>query len=171
MGHKRPEQHETLAFIGAFAVIAYGGSFWGNEVFHVDLNGLLKYNTTQLEEAGHQYVMIPLLGRFKNEDGERYHLSPLAFETASGLKIGLWVDQLIHVKKSHLQFKGPAFSDKQGRRLSSTWIEMEILDCLHSLQSDHPGLIPKEVNVYKTLAHSGEEPPLKLTTNAWLKMT
>jgi hypothetical protein len=38
----------------------------------------------------HKYVMVPLLGRFKNEIGEQYHLTPLAAETKSGLKLKLW---------------------------------------------------------------------------------
>ena len=67
-----------------------------------------------LIEGGHHYVMIPLLGRFKNEDGERYHLAPLAYETASGIKIGLWVNRLMMLKKLHLHSRGPAFSDRQG---------------------------------------------------------
>jgi len=51
-----------------------------------------------LIEGSHHYVMIPLLGRFKNEDGERYHLAPLAYETASGIKIGLWVNRLMMLR-------------------------------------------------------------------------
>jgi len=45
--------------------------------------------------------------------------------------------------------KGPAFSNKDGTRLPSSWVEMEILDHLHTVQSNHPELIPKEVNVYE----------------------
>ena len=37
----RPDQRDTLSFVGAFSVIAFGGSFRGNEVFHTDLFGLL----------------------------------------------------------------------------------------------------------------------------------
>jgi len=36
-------------------------------------------------ENGSRYVIIPLLGRFKTEDGEQYHLTPLAFQTNSGI--------------------------------------------------------------------------------------
>jgi hypothetical protein len=143
------ETRDTLTFVGAFVVIAYAGSFRGNEVFHVDLNGLIKYQEMKLIEGGHRYVIIPLLGRFKNEDGERYHLTPLAFESASGIKIGLWVNRLVDLKKSHLQHRGPAFSDNKGYRLSPRWLEMEILDRLHSIQSDKPDIIPKDVNVYE----------------------
>jgi hypothetical protein len=117
---ERTDLRETLALIGAYTVIAYAGSFRGNEVFHTDLHGLLKYNSSPLVEGGHRYVLIPLLGRFKNEDGEHYHLAPLAFESASGIKIGLWVGRLVDLKKSQLLRKGPAFSNKDGTRLPSS---------------------------------------------------
>jgi len=89
---------DTLAYVGAFACIAYGGSFRGNVVCLTDLSGLLKYPAMELVEAGQRYVIIPLLGRFKNEDGEKYHLTPLAFDTASGIPIGRWVARLAMVK-------------------------------------------------------------------------
>jgi hypothetical protein len=73
------QARQSLAMIGAYACIAYGGSFRGDEVFHTDLWGLLKYSKTPLIENNLPYVLIPLLGRFKNEDGEHYHLIPLAF--------------------------------------------------------------------------------------------
>jgi hypothetical protein len=143
---ERVDQRETLALVGAFVVIAYGGSLWGIEVFHTDLYGLLKYNSSPLAEGKHRYVLIPLLGSFKNEDGERYHLMPLAFATSN---ISLWVERLVTLKKAQHQNRGPAFSDKHGRRLSAHWIEMEILDCLHLIQSEQPEVISKEVNVYE----------------------
>jgi len=33
------------------------------------------------------HVLIPLLGRFKGEQNSRYHLSPLAAVTSSGLQV------------------------------------------------------------------------------------
>jgi hypothetical protein len=34
---------EMVANLGAYVVIAFGSSFWGDEVFLVDLYGLWKY--------------------------------------------------------------------------------------------------------------------------------
>jgi hypothetical protein len=96
-------KQQTLAFIGAFACIAYGSSFRGNEVFLVDLWGLLKYAQVPLEENSVRYVIVPLLGRFKSKEGERYHLTPLAYVTDSGIRIGIWLERLIKVKRWHGQ--------------------------------------------------------------------
>jgi len=96
-------KQQTLAFIGAFACIAYGDSFRGNEVFLVDLWGLLKYAQVPLEENSMRYMIAPLLGRFKSKEGERYHLTPLAYVTDSGIRIGIWLERLIKVKRWHGQ--------------------------------------------------------------------
>jgi len=140
---------ETKVFLGAFSVIAYGGLFRGNEIFLTDLYGLTKYSQTPLVENGTRYVIVPLLGRFKTEDGEQYHLTPLAYQTNSGIKIGQWVERLVQVKASHRQTHGPAFSDRKGRLLNSHWLEMELLDRLQVVQTSEADLIPKDVNVHE----------------------
>jgi len=140
---------ETKVFIGAYSVIAFGGSFRGNEVFLTDLFGLAKYSRMSLNENGTRYVIIPLLGRFKTEEGEQYHLTPLAYQTNSGIKIGSWVERLVDVKDRHGQSHGPAFSDRRGKVLNPHWLEMEILNRLQEIQNQGGDLIPKEVNVHE----------------------
>ena len=70
-----------LAIIGAYALIAYGGSFRGHEVFLVDSFGLVKYASKKLVERGQEFVMVPLLSRYKTKNAERYHLTPLAIRS------------------------------------------------------------------------------------------
>jgi hypothetical protein len=140
---------EVKVFLGAFLVIAYGGSLRGNEVFLTNLYGLTKYSRTPLLENGTRYVIIPLLGWFKTEDGEQYHLTPLAYQTNSGINIGTWINRLVNVKADQGHTHGPAFSDRRGRILSSHWLEMELLDRLQEIQNSYEDLIPKEVNVHE----------------------
>jgi hypothetical protein len=140
---------EQVTLMGAFSIIAFCGSFRGHEVFLVDLHGLIKYAEKDLVEGGHRYVIIPLLGRFKNEDGEHYHLMPLAWETASGLQPGLWVSRLVRLKVFQGLLRGPAFSNRRGQPLDSRWLELELLDRLHAIQGEHPDLIAADVNVHE----------------------
>jgi len=144
-----PEIRETLTFVGAFCCIAFGGSFRGIEVFLTDLYGLRKYASMDLREGGLDCVIIPLLERFKNEEGEKYHLTPLAAQTASGIPIGRWVRRLAHLKSQHGQTHGPAFSDRMGNKIDPHWLELEIMDRLHRIQLKSPDLIPRELNVYE----------------------
>jgi hypothetical protein len=104
MDHLNREWMETsernvrilVASIGAYAITAFCGSFRGPEVYLVDLHGLRKY-LLQSPELAQDHVIVPLLGRFKGETGERYHLTPLASETSSGLKVKEWLKRLVFV--------------------------------------------------------------------------
>ncbi len=94
-------------------------------------------------------MIIPLLGHFKSEDGERYHLTPLAYRTDSWINIGTCVERLVQVKLQHQQTHGPTFSDRRGKILTSHLLKMEILDRLQEVQSSNPDLIPQEINVHE----------------------
>jgi hypothetical protein len=59
----------------AYITIAFYGSLRGSEVFLVDLHGLWEY-LTELNDPEINYVIVPLLGRFKGETGDKYHLTP-----------------------------------------------------------------------------------------------
>ncbi len=139
----------TLALLGAYVCIAFGGSFRGHEVFLTDLHGLLKYDSMDLNSDGVSYVIIPLLGRFKSVVGERYHLTPLVSVTASGIPIGKWTRRLAEVKREQGLTHGPAFSDHRGNRVNSQWLELEILERFQSIQTSHPQIIPEHVNVFE----------------------
>jgi hypothetical protein len=141
------KQRAQVAALGAYSVIAFCGSFRGNEVFTVDLHGLIKYGKDRLIAAGKEYVMIPLLGRFKNEVGDQYHLTPLIATTRSGLNIRLWVNHLIEVRQAAQQLRGPAFADAKSGRVHVDWFERELLERFQSIQSRRPDLIPSDVQV------------------------
>jgi len=100
-GWKRRE----IEAVGAKAITAFCGSFRGHAVFLVDLHGLLKYQEEIVASGEARYVIIPLLGQFKGEDGSRYHLTPLASITRTGLETRKWVfwlcDALRKEPRSH----------------------------------------------------------------------
>lgn len=138
-----------IASLGAYSIICFCGSFRGPEGFLVDLFGLAKYLSTprQIDECS--YVIVPLLGRVKNEHGERYHLTPLCSVTKSGLQIERWVRRLVEVQTLHGRTNGPAFCTPNGTVASIKDYEVDILDRLHLIQSGDPSLIPPDVNVYE----------------------
>lgn len=138
-----------LAMIGAYALIAYGGSFRGHEVFLVDSFGLVKYASKKLVERGQEFVMVPLLSRYKTKNAERYHLTPLAIRSNSGLEFGRWVTRLGDAKRMQRVTHGPAFGVDQGKQVDPRWLEMEILDRFRSIQEKNPEIIKPEVQVYE----------------------
>jgi hypothetical protein len=141
-----PRRRDAVASLGAYAIIAFCGSFRGSEVFQVDLHGLLKYADEDLEADGKAYVLIPLLGRFKNELGDQYHLTPLAATTRSGLGVRKWVRRLVEVRKAGKVVLGPAFAGP-GMLLPYAAYERGILERFQAIQAQNPHIIPGDVNV------------------------
>jgi len=126
-------QRSAVASVGAYATIAFCCSFRGPEVFLTDLFGLNKYLAADLSVDGKAYVIIPLLGRFKNELGNQYHLTPLIATTKSGIPVRIWVQRLVDTRLKEGRRNGPAFGDQAGR-ISYPWYEREILERFQVVQ-------------------------------------
>jgi hypothetical protein len=81
------ERHKWIS-LGAYSALCVCGSLRGNEGFLLDLYGLRLYLNEGKDPADPQaHVVAPLLGRFKNEIGEKYHLILLAPLTKSGIQM------------------------------------------------------------------------------------
>jgi hypothetical protein len=80
-----------LAAEAAFYVKAFSCSLRGEEVPLVDLYGCLKHWEKSLSSDPPR-VTIVLLGRFKGELGETYHLLPIITKTCSGIDNKKWID-------------------------------------------------------------------------------
>jgi len=140
------QAQEQAASLGAFALIAFCGSFRGSEVFLTDLHGLRRM-MEDTKKLGRDHVVIPLLGRFKGEQNTRYHLSPLASTTRSGLQVQRWVERLIEVREKVGRLQGPAFCDRAGEVALSYTYDLGFVERLLTLQAARPDLIPAEVDI------------------------
>jgi hypothetical protein len=125
---------ERIASLGAFALIGFCWSFRGSEVFLMDLHGLRKF-MMETEQMGRDHVIIPLLGRFKGEQNSRYHLSPMACTTGSGLPIQLWIKRLVEVREKEGRRHGPAFCDRSGKIASAFDYKAGFIERLLELQA------------------------------------
>ncbi len=146
---KDPMIRLLVASVGAYSIIAFCGSFRGSEVFLVDLHGLRKYLLDLNHPENPDHVIIPLLGRFKGETGERYHLTPLASVTSSGLRVREWVKRLVFVRETQNKYRGPAFCDDNGGIEKGKVYELAIMDRLAGIQASRPGLLPGDLDVYE----------------------
>jgi len=140
----------NIITLGAFISIAYCGSFCGAEVFLVDCAGLRSYLHAPVDPSLPWHIIIPLLGRFKNEIGSHCHLTPLAAVTSSGINIRLWVTRLVELQ-DHVGYRhGPAFCTARGKPLTSLDLELDLLDHLQRVQDLHPTLIPANILVHES---------------------
>ena len=138
---------DMLAMTGAFVSICFCGSFRGHEVFLTDLDGLYKYNEKIYDTNGLAHVTIPLLGRFKGEIGERFHLTPMAAIANSDIDLNFWVSLLLRMHVAKGGKRGPAFCDSKGNRMKSTLMQQSVLELLLKLQMQDPTIIPLSVGV------------------------
>ena len=79
-----PTRRRWIQVLGTYLVICFACSLRGNEGFMVEFVSVIQHiydGKGDHEEFPH--LVIPLLGKFKNESGQRWHLMMAAAETAS----------------------------------------------------------------------------------------
>ena len=132
----------------SFMLIMYCGSLRGEEVPKCDAAG---FNLNFEEGMAHPkfpHVPVCLLGRFKNERGERYCVIPVAACTASGLQSGTWIGRLILQRREQGRMHGPLFTGSDGRsRMKMSEMEPLLYELLSEIQKEHPMVISTRVSV------------------------
>jgi len=79
-------------------LILWVGALRGGEVFMLEVSEFVKRRDNGRKyNMGH--VVVPLMGRFKNETGERNLVLVLANEINSGLKVRKWIDRFTALLK------------------------------------------------------------------------
>ena len=144
-----PWDKSEIAAVALYCMIAFCGSFRGHEVFLVDLFGLLKYHALAQNDVSMNYCVVPLLGKYKGETGERYHLTPLAAITRSGLNLKLWVSRVCDHRRTERRSHGPVFCDRWGQVVNPRVYEQIILAKLQVIKETRRDLIPDTVNVFE----------------------
>ena len=141
-------QLRWLSMVGGFLQICFVLSLRGNEGTMVEAGGLINH-ISHGTEVGEEipFVVIPLLGRFKNEDGERWHLMLSASITGSGFKVRKWISRLVDILKSERKNSGPAFCHASGLVIKTSEIDGEFHAQLELIQDRRPDLIAPNVDV------------------------
>ena len=142
------EKRECV-MLGAFLTIGFVCALRGNEVFMVEADGLQRLieegkNDVIVENS---HVVIPLLGRFKNEDGEKWHLMVAVNITESGIKARFWVEKLVQVLRKERRGMGPAFCNTDGELMNYWDINNKFIQELEYLQQHQGHLLQSEINI------------------------
>ncbi len=92
----------------------------------VDLHGTQKH-WLQATSSEPPHIVIALLGRFKGELGENYHLLPIVTVTSSDINNWLWIGRLLDkYKKLNINAR-PLFRSKMDTRLKAVEFEPQFL--------------------------------------------
>jgi hypothetical protein len=134
--------------VGAYSALCFCALLRGNEGFLLDLHRLRTYIAEGKEEVcAKPHVVAPLLGCFKNEIGEQYHLVLLMPVTQSVLRMRYWLEQLVEVQAREGRTRGPAFCDAVGKMAYSGVYESWFFEILMEIQGTNKELILESVEV------------------------
>ena len=143
------EERRNLIMTGSFFLIGFVCALRGNEIFLVEAEGLQKMIDKGRNESEEklEHVAIPLLGRFKNEEGERWHVMVSVSITNSKFQVRKWIERLTALLAEENRGLGPAFCGSNGDILKYAWIEERFVDEVKRVQDFHPHLIDADVDV------------------------
>jgi hypothetical protein len=136
-----------IAMEGAFYLTAFCGGLRGEEVPLTNVTGIRKWWASGEDEGVTPHVTVALLGRFKNQVGEKYHLKPLAAVTKSGLQPRLWIGRAIQELERKEILTGPMFRTPGGHPIRASEMEDKFLERLEIIQATKPHLLNEQVDV------------------------
>ena len=95
------------------------------------------------------HFLVPLLGKFKREDGDLMHVFFIANETRSGIHIWIWVERLVNIYKAEVKHKCTTFCDEDGFQIYAAVLESVIHPILRRMQgyNHHKDDTNKELEV------------------------
>lgn len=110
------DRKRDLIIVGGALVVLAGGALRGGEVLLLEASELVRRRMDGKNHPTHPHVLAPLMGRFKNETGERNMLLALASVTKSGIEIRKWLERLIILllREGKDRKPGPAICEKDG---------------------------------------------------------
>ena len=96
----------------------------------------------------HPHVVIALLGKFKSEVSQKYHLMPLVLKTKTGLEPATWVNRMVEWYEQKGIVRGWVFRNfKTGDAARSSEYEWDIIMELEKIQRDSPEIINEKICV------------------------
>jgi hypothetical protein len=133
--------------LGIYLVICFVCAQRRNEGFLVEADGLKKMilNGNEERDPDMAHVDIPLLGRFKNEDGEKWHVMVSANVTGSGIEVRRWIERLVGVLEHEEEPMGPAFCDVQGDMIEYWQMNNAFVKEVDNVQKEEVSLIDQTI--------------------------
>ena len=149
-GQSRVLQKMTI-FPALFVIIAFCCGLRGEEVPLVHLDGVLRHWDEALRHPTHPHIIVALLGRFKTEVSEKYHLMPLVLMTRTGLEPKKWMQRMIEWYAAAIVpiRRGFVFLDGKGNKARASEYEEDILGELENVQRETEDIIGKDINVFE----------------------
>eukprot|EP00980_Cylindrotheca_fusiformis_P023557 scaffold10595_cov116-Cylindrotheca_fusiformis.AAC.1 len=142
------EEKFKLAEFANLLIFLFLTGLRGEEGMKIDVAGFLKYLEIGYEHPTHPHVVLPLLGRLKGEQGERYHMIFMARVTKSGVRAGVWADRLGLLIYHHKGWRnGWIFRQPDGEQAKIGQYDEEFITRLIRVQGRRPDLFEPNLEV------------------------
>ena len=145
-------RRRSIVVSGAAFVTLYVGALRGGEVLLMEASELCKRIRQGKNETSSSHVVVPLMGRFKGENGERNVMLALSSVSSnSGIPIRRWIERLVAVlihENKHNEV-GPAICNQQGYVLYQSDLNQELWDLMKQIQIKRPDLCVATIEVEK----------------------
>jgi hypothetical protein len=136
-----------LACTGLFVAAGFLAGLRGEEVLLMELSAVRRHYADGLTSSP-AHVLLPLLGRFKGETGERHFLLAVVPISKTGIDVGLWMARMLKCHETNKKYNGWVFPKDVGDgRAKISDFDSVFHEALRSVQSRRPDLIKIEVEV------------------------
>ena len=136
------KERERLEELMCYIMIGFCCGLRGEEVPMTALNGLLHF-WHETRTASQPHIMIGLFGRFKAEDGHRWHCLPISDVTRSGIRARAWIELLLH-RRVNIQGRTSGYlfckPGKPGQKAAMSDYDADFLDWMTKLHGVSPQL-------------------------------
>ena len=151
-------RRRNIKFFAAYMGTSMSGALRGGEGFMMERSELV-VNIMKGKRDKLAHVVMPLMGRFKSETGERNTMFILAGTTASGIRNRELLEDMVEVlvQEGLSGIPGPAYCDSKGKAMSYKEMNTEFHSALRKVQKERPDLISDDVeveevyNIYRSL--------------------
>ncbi len=144
------ERKREIVMAGAAFVALFTAALRGEEIFMAEAEELCKRIQDGKYDPICSYVLLPLMGRFKHETGERNIMFALASTTeGSGIPVRKWLERLVLVLRKENKHRtiGPALCDVGGYSYPRWKLNTEFHNQLMKLQFEDPSCIAEDVDI------------------------
>jgi hypothetical protein len=140
-------QRKDIVEIAFFFVLTFCLALRGEEVVKMDVGGFTKYFEAGKTHVRHPHVMIPLVGRFKGETGERWHLLPIVWRTRSGIAVGVWAERMMESLGERGVQRGFVYRTPKGKQAKASTLEPRFFEVLNWVRMRYPSIFPPNADI------------------------
>ena len=140
-----------VLFAAGFVIVGCCASLRGEEIPLMDLEETISMHKKGVSHpvAAQRHAVVPLVGRFKTEIGERHHKLPLALVTKSGSEPGKWVGRMVAWHEAKAVGKGPVFRILgSSDRVTATHCDCDVCGRIEEIQATQPGIVDQDLDVH-----------------------